>query len=292
MMATTDEIAQKQAQDAASHGTPATERRFERPDSIVSPTYQPWSTGQGLQEGVAGDVGYNGNAPGQGEQYASAALGYYGAGNVPGVSNNTQSAYNSMDANAGAAPAANMSAYYDNASRKSADAINKQMAARGSYGSSNAVGNLMSAETDLRAQQARDEAQYGLQRGQYGLQRAGLAGSLAQGADAQSVNAANNERAWTMGLGDMAFKGQDTAANRYAQGNADAMSMANTLSGMEGANYGQQQANDQSLMEAAMNAESGYATQGVSDAANNAAQNNNETKDAIKFGTDVVRSAF
>jgi hypothetical protein len=264
-------------------------RANENPNAISSPTYESFSTGPGLQQGTAGDVGYSGNAPGQGEQYANAALGYYGAGNVPGVANNSQGAYDSMSQNAGNGPAADMSAYYDNASRKASDAINKQMAARGSYGSSNAVGNLMSAETDLRAQQARDEAQYGLQRANYGLQRAGLAGSLASGADAQSVNAANNERAWTMGLGDMAFQGQQAGAQRYAQGNADAMAMADRLSGLEGANYNAQSANDQSLMEAAMNSEAGYATQGSADAASNANAQYNQGKDSMNFGMGILK---
>lgn len=265
------------------------DRRFERPDAINSPTYQSYSTGPGLQQGQAGDVGYNGNAPGMGESYAGSALGYYGAGNIPGVTQNAQNAYSQWQQNAGPAPDADMSRYYDNASQKQANAINRQMAARGSYGSSNAIGNLSQAETDLRAQQARDEAQYGLQRAQYGLSRAGLAGSLAQGADAASLNASNNERAWMQGLGDLAFQGQNAGLTRYQQGNADAMGLAGVLSGMEGANYGAQQANDQSLMEAAMNAEAGYATQGVADAANNANQNYNENKDTFNAGMGIAK---
>lgn len=59
-----------------------------------------------------------------------------------------------------------MSGYYDRASERTASGINRQASARGMYNSSAAMDQLGRAESDLRGQQARDEAQYGLQSAQ------------------------------------------------------------------------------------------------------------------------------
>lgn len=248
---------------------------------ISSPTYQSYSTGPGLQAGQAGPgVGYNQNAPGQGEQYASAALGYYGAGNIPGVSNNQQSNYQQFQQST----PADTSSYYANAQRLQDNDINKQMAARGQFGSSNAVGQISNADTNLAAQQANANAQYGLQRAQLG-------GSLAGGADAQSNAASQNQLGWTQGLGNLAFEGQQTGANRYQQGFQNDMSLANQLSGMEGANYGAATQNDQSLMNDAMNAQNGYLTENTTNDTNNANQTANDQNATVNFGMGLVKAA-
>src|SRR6185436_13192055 len=116
-----------------------------------------------------------------------------------------------------------------------------------SYGSSNAVGNLMTAETDLRAQQARDEAQYGLQRGQYelqrgqyGLSRAGLAGSLAGQADQSSRANSENERGWVNSLSDLGFANQKAGTGRFLTGLGLEQDAADRASGMVGDTYGKE----------------------------------------------------
>ncbi len=283
----TDITSTQRYQDATASGGDA----FGNNALIASPSYQSYSTGPGLQagQGTPADVGYNGNAPGAGESYASAALGYYGAGNVPGVSNNQQQNYDKYQQFQLSAPA-DMSSYYDNAQRLQDNALNTQMAARGSFGSSNAIGQLSAADTNLRAQQARDQAQYGLQRDALGMQQYQLGGSLAGGADQQSNNASRNQLDWTQGLGNLAFQGQQAGLQRYEQGNQDAMQAAGVLSGLEGANYGQQTQNDQSLMDSAMNAQNGALTNNSANLQNDFNRRENDSKDTMNALGSVVKA--
>lgn len=234
------------------------------------------------QAQYAPDVGFNANAQGTGEQVSSAFLNHYGTSGIPSVSNNAQGAYDSWSQTAGPAPgdipARDMSAYYNNASQQQANAINRQMAARGSYGSSNAIGNLAQAETNLRAQQARDEAQYGLQRGQYelqrgqyGLSRAGLAGQLANAADASSLAASGNERNWMSGLTDLGFQNQRTSTNRFLTGLGLEQDAADRASGMVGETYGKEIDQQRDLLIQQLMA-SGMSANDAATAANNRLQ--------------------
>ena len=203
-----------------------------------APGFNPSSTGVTLHPGQGSpqDVGFNGNVPGIGEDVAGSFLGYYGANGMPGVSNNAQGAYTAFQSST----PANMSMYYDNAQRNATNDINKQMAARGQYGSSNAVGTISNATTNLRAQQAKDEAQYG-------LSRASLAGSLARGSDESSAASSADERAWVSGLSDLGFKAQREATARYELGNEDAKKAADTASGIAGSVGAAAIQNDQAL---------------------------------------------
>ena len=167
-------------------------------------TYAPAAAAQAAGGPI--DVGYNGNVPGMGENVSAAFLGQYAQNGTPSTTQNAQGAYSQFQQST----PANMDPYYDNASRNSANAINTQMAARGSYGSSNAVGVLSNAETNLRAQQAKDEAGYG-------LSRAGLGGTLASSADQSSLANSTNERNWMSGLSDLAFQNQKQGMDRYQQ---------------------------------------------------------------------------
>lgn len=239
------------------------------PQSYAQPQYAP-------------DVGFNANAQGTGEQVSSAFLNHYGAEGIPGVSNNAQGAYNSWSQTAGPAPGAipdaNMSRYYDNASQQQANSINRQMAARGSYGSSNAIGNLSQAETNLRAQQARDEAQYGLQRGQYelqrgqyGLSRAGLAGQLASAADQSSLAGSQNERGWMNDLTNLGFANQKAGTGRFLTGLGLEQDAANQASGMVGDVYGKEIDDQKNLLIQQLMA-SGMTANDAATAANNKLQ--------------------
>ena len=243
------------------------------------PAYAPAAPPQAQ---YAPDVGFNANAQGTGEQVSSAFLNHYGTSGIPGTTNNSQGAYDSWSATAGPAPGAipeaNMSKYYDNASQKAQNTINRQMAARGSYGSSNAIGNLSQAETDLRAQQARDEAQYGLQRGQYelargqyGLSRAGLAGSLAGQADQSSRANSENERSWVSSLSDLGFANQKAGTGRFLTGLGLEQDAADRASGMVGDTYGKE-INDQKDLLIQQLMASGMSANDAATAANNKVQ--------------------
>ena len=168
------------------------------------------------------DVGYNGNVAGTGENVSAALLQHYADAGTPQTTNYAAGAYGQFNDST----PANMSSYYDNASRNAANTINTQMAARGSYGSSNAVGVLSNAETNLRAQQAKDEAGYG-------LQRAGLAGTLASSADSSGRANSADELNWMGGLADLGFRNQNEAMSRYQQGNDNAFRGAEAASGIE-----------------------------------------------------------
>lgn len=204
-------------------------------------SYMPPAPPQGgtLQpgQGSPGDVGYNGNVPGIGENVAGSLLGYYGQNGTPSPTNNAQQAYSSFRDST----PQNMSPYYDNAVRNANNDLNKQMAARGQYGSSNAVGQISNADTNIRAQQAKDEAGYGLQRAQLG-------GSLASGSDASSETQGADARAWMSGLSDLGFRDQSAGMTRYEQGNQDSLDAAKISSGIQGSVGGAEVANDQNLL--------------------------------------------
>jgi hypothetical protein len=207
----------------------------------------PYAPG-GLQpgQGSPGDVGFNGNVPGAGENVSASYLSYYGANGTPTTSNDAQQAYTDFR---NSTPA-NMNPYYDNAERNATNDINKQMAARGSFGSSNAVGVLSNATTNLRAQQAKDEAQYGLSR--YGLE-----GQLASGADSSSGAQSQNDLNWMRGISDLGFANQKEGTARYELGNEDAFKAASTMSGIQGSVGAAEIANDQALLEQMLQAGSG-----------------------------------
>ena len=93
-------------------------------------------------------------------------------------------------------PNAGLDPYYDRARAKAAEDINRQMAARGLWGSSAAGGMISDAMTELGAEQANREAQYYLDT--LGEMRGwqGLGGDLASSSDTSSRGKAENERAW------------------------------------------------------------------------------------------------
>ena len=96
---------------------------------------------------------------------------------------------------------ADMSGYYDRGEANATADINRQFAARGMYGSSAATDALANAYADMEAQQARDEAQYG-------LDRASLGGTLAGAADTASLGS-------VMGLGELAKNAGEGSLDKY-----------------------------------------------------------------------------
>jgi len=96
---------------------------------------------------------------------------------------------------------ADMGPYYERAKERASADLNRQYAARGMYGSSAATDALGQAFTDLDAQRAKDEADYG-------LQRYDLAGKLASGADSSDL-------AGILGLGELASGAGSESLDRF-----------------------------------------------------------------------------
>jgi hypothetical protein len=170
---------------------------------------------------------------GTGEQYAQSALGYYGANGMPGYSNQAWDQFQAQTP-------ADMSPYYNNAVNQTNNTLNQQLAARGMYGSSAGVGQIANADTNLRSQEAKDNAEYQLQRGQ-------LAGSLGSSAD-------QNQLAWTKGLGDIANNAQELQMKRGQNVFGDQMLMSGQLSGLEGSAYDQMFNADQQNLDSTLSA--------------------------------------
>lgn len=266
--------------------------------------------------GVGGDVGalqgLDFTQPGALEAYQKQTAGYFqqptlsemfakdqlarGAG--PGVSNRADQAFQTFS---GSTPA-NMDPYYENERRKATEAINKTMAARGAYGSSAANDMIGEAYTNLAADAAKANAQYG-------LQRAGLLGSLAQGADQSSLAGSTDRRNWMGALGSLAG-GADAAGLSRVIGGANVASaaqgaqrtrgqdafnnqlqMGDRMSGIMGEGYNGLFGMDADLFKTAIGLNTGTASEGYSQASNNAmlqrgnvANFNNMLGENMKFG--------
>lgn len=241
-------------------------------------------------------------APTLSGKYAADTLGWYGNGNTPGVSNNAQGAYDQFQ---GQTPA-DMSSYYANAGRQATEGIDKAMAARGMYGSSGANDQISEALTNLAADRAKNEAQYG-------LSRAGTAGSLGSAADSSSRGASANEQSWMQGLGGIAAQG-DTAglsslvagqnASLGAQGAQttrgqnmfnNQMGYGNAISGVEGQDYNNMFTGDQSLIQGMTNGLVGIGAEGVNQASQNSAQARSDatnSNNTINNGLNLANSAY
>ena len=224
-------------------------------------------TKRGIGENYFGATAGGYVAPSMSESYAANALNKYGASGTPSGTDYQGQNFGHFSAtrpDVSAEPG--LDKYYDRAVQRSTTDINNQLAARGMYGSSGGVGRLEDAVTDLRADQAKNEAQYNLQK--LGEQRGweGLAGQLAGGADQNSLNRSGNELSWLRGLGGLGsdadmFGLQRTQAGQNAanatqgleQGRFQSllnneMGMGNTMSGLMGNAYGDMLQNDQQLM--------------------------------------------
>ena len=241
--------------------------------------------------------------PGQteGQAWWDANKGKFGAGiadqywnglqgnkNPPTTSNNAQGAYNEFTAGT----PQDMSSYYDTAVRKAGEGIERAFGARGMRGSSAELDQLAESGGNLRAQEARDNANYG-------LQRAGLAGNLASGADTSSGRDITNRLSWMTGLGGLGLGTQNSDLNRLlgAAGIATGLDTSglnwlnsgmNAALGAQGAMRGRGQdffnnnlnattaemgpmfqaymsmlGNDQALQQAAIDASTGWAREGA-----------------------------
>jgi hypothetical protein len=172
-------------------------------------------------------------APGQGQAWYDANKGSFGPGQAdqywngvagrgqtapPQTTNYAKDAYQAFT---GGSPQ-DMSPFYDNAVRKTGEGIERAYAARGMRGGSAELDQLSEANTNLRAQEARDNASYG-------LQRYGLGGQLASGADASSGRDVQNQLGWLTGMGGLGLGVQNADLNRL-------MAQAGIASGLDSTN--------------------------------------------------------
>jgi len=140
---------------------------------------------------------------GKGESHADAVLSYYGEHGIPIASNDTKV---TLDKFRESQPQ-DLSPYYDYASKLTSAKIDNAMSSRGSYGSSNATGQIGAAEMALRAEEANANAKYGLDR--YSME-----GNLAGSSDATDARKNALEFSWAKGLNDIARGAQDAGQDR------------------------------------------------------------------------------
>lgn len=178
----------------------------------------------------------------------------------------------------------NLDPYYDNQRRRATEALNKTMAARGSYGSSAYDDQAAEMNMNLAADQANRE-------GQYGLQRGSLLGQLGTGADASSLAGSANDRNWTSTLGSIAG-GADSAGLSRVIGGANVagaaqgaqrtrgqdafgnqMQIGNALSGVMGQGYGNIFGTDMNLINSIIGLNTGTAAEGYNQRSQESQQN-------------------
>lgn len=214
---------------------------------------------------------------GKGESYIDSILQSYGESGVPQVGNQSQQTLESFRNS----QPANTDPYYDQASKLASAKIDNAMAARGSYGSSNATGQIGAAEVALRAQQARDNASYG-------LQRFAQEGNLAGAADQQGNTANGIQYQWTKGLADLATKDQDLGQGRNQDLWNNNFSLAAAKAGIYGAGAGAAIEGVTDATDAAINAKQGVASDALSNANSNANTSNSATAGLLNAANQGV----
>lgn len=279
---------------------------------LPSPSFQPYSTGPGLQAGQATLQGVDmtkpgaaekfqtdnagqWNAPGAAETFATSAANQYQPGNTPQTSNNAQQAYQQFQSS----QPANMDPYYDRQRDVMQNRMNTQLGARGQYGSSVGLGQMASGFADLGGQQARDEAQYG-------LSRANTAGGLARGADTSSAAQSQNDLSWLNGLGGVAGQGENAMLTRLGQGMNAAtagqtmqanrgetffnnnMALGDRMSGLMGGTYNDMFSGDEGLLENAL----GGRAAGASEAYGQNVTQGNALADTTKTAATIGKSIY
>lgn len=218
----------------------------------------------GAAEQYFSNTGGEYQQPWQSERFANYAEDKYKNG-TPGVSNLSLEAYQKGMAGQPQLDA-DMSKYYENAKRRAAESIDQSMAARGLYSSSAATDRIGEAFTDLEAQRAKDEANYGLQRSGELRSWGQLGGTLSGQADDQSLAASNNERGWLESLGGLSSQADSSRLGRLQSGQSAAnaaqdaqrsrgadflgreMGMGSAMSGLSGEEYDKMLSGDQELL--------------------------------------------
>lgn len=214
---------------------------------------------------------------GKGESYIDSILSSYEKTGIPQVGNESAKTLASFR---GSQPA-DMSKYYDHASKLASAKIDNAMSARGSYGSSNATGQIGAAEVALRAQEARDNASYG-------LSRFAQEGALAGAADQQGNVGNGIQFQWTKGLADMARQNQELGQGRNQQLWDNNFSLAAAKAGIYGAGANAAIDSVTGATDAALNAKQGVASDALSNANANANASNSATAGLLNAANQGV----
>lgn len=156
--------------------------------------------------------------PGEGEEFVGDTLTKY-KGGTPGTSNRAEEAFQQFqETRPGIDFDAGLDPYYENAKERGAEELNRQLAARGVFGSGRGVDKLSDMFTGLEAEQANRESDFKLRQLAEGRQWDSLMGDLAGSADMSSRLGAQNELAWTQGLGNLALGAQGLGIDRFRAG--------------------------------------------------------------------------
>jgi hypothetical protein len=270
------------------------------------------AAGEQARWGQYGPEGLNMMTPGYGEQFFRQTVDQYGqplAGEAWWQQNQDKFGQPGMGAQyiSGALgqgaqlPSADMGAYYENAKRRAAEGINAEMAARGAWGSSAATDRVSEAFTDLEAQRAMDEAQYGLKRSELGRGWTQTLGQLGLGADEQklygllgagklSQSAGSDalerliagQRAATGAQQSMEGRGQSYLDNQFRE--------ANTLGGIAGQGYDDIITGDQALLEAELAARMGMSSDQLAAAYRQQAEGRQDMGDYMSWLTNLYKT--
>lgn len=258
-------------------------------------------TQRGMGENMFAALGGGYTRPGLSEGYAAKQLEQH-KGGTPGGTANQQTAYESFKLNRpNVGTDAGLDPYYDRARERQTAALDNQLAARGLSTSSGGIGLISDAMKDLNAEQANREADFRLR--SLGEERAweGLGGSLAGGADANSLANSQNQLAWTQGLGSLAGnadqagmyrlnsgmnaanQAQQLEQDRWQQLLGNEMAMGDRMSGMMGQAYGDLLGGDQALMEQSMNMNLGLGAEALNQDYNRSAQRKEDVMDVASL---------
>lgn len=236
--------------------------------SVTAPNAQPQIPGYSDPSQIQTPQGWDFTAPGVGEQYFNYALDQ--SQNRAPTSNNAQGAYQNF---LNTSPA-DMNPYYDAARRRFTQGTNTQLAARGVYGSSVGEDQLMEGLGNLNAQQAKDEADYGLSRNQLG-------GSLASSSDRSSLAGSQNDLSYMSALGGMANSAQDQRRQRGQDYFNNTMALTGAATGYANGGYNNLLQDDQSLFGNQENLYTGQGTVAQQQGANTTNQTRQDYSQAL-----------
>jgi hypothetical protein len=155
--------------------------------------------------------------PGQFEQFWNSVAGKFNG--TPATQNLSNQAFGDWEKNRpDIAKDPGLEAYYKDAEARATDAVNRQAAATGGYGSSSMLNGVNSAIGTMEADRAKNEAQYQLQRDAEIRNQSTLSGSLAQSGDASSRGNMDAVRNWLATGGNLAAGAQDAGLSRVQTG--------------------------------------------------------------------------
>ena len=178
--------------------------------------FEAYQTGPGLQQGTPIEgLDMSQAGPGAAESFWDQMQGRFTAPDVGQSTNRAEEAYQAFRGTPrDLPPDAGLSEYYNRAVETGTGDINKQLAARGLYGSKEGIQQISDLDSALRAEEANRSADYRLRADAANQAAAGLTGSLAGGADASSRQGSQNELSWLQGGMGAAQAAQDARRGR------------------------------------------------------------------------------